>query len=238
MILLFAALLAVAGSGAALVLWWRAPGMDHQHLVEIASPYANTRSQVRYVGDSACTECHGKIAETYRRHPMGRSLSPIAAAARAGNVQGDDRPLFEAQGLEYSIEHRDGRVMHQETRRDSAGRVIARNEAEVKFVVGSGRRAFAYLIERDGFLFQSPMTWYAQKQRWDLSPGYEKSNLHFHRPVNALCLYCHANQVEPVAGTVNRYRPPIFRATPSAASGATGPASATSHVPRWSTAGT
>ena len=48
-----------------------------------------------------------------------------------------------------------------------------------------GGRAFAYLIEHDGFLFQSPITWYAQKQRWDLSPGYEKSNLHFDRPVNA-----------------------------------------------------
>jgi Flp pilus assembly protein TadD len=185
--------------------------MGHQRLVETASPYANTRSKVGYVGDSVCTECHGKIAESYRKHPMGRSLSPIAAAARAGNVEGDNRPLFEAQGLEYSIEDRDGRVIHQETRRDSAGRVITRNEAEVKFVVGSGRRAFAYLIEHDGFLFQSPLTWYAQKQRWDLSPGYEKSNLHFHRPVNALCVYCHANQVEPVPGTVNRYRPPIFR---------------------------
>ena len=155
-------------------------------------------------------------------------LSPIAAAPPAGNVQGDNRPLFEAQGLEYSVEYRDGRVLHQETRRDSAGRVITRNEAEVRFVVGSGRQAFAYLIEHDGFLFQSPLTWYAQKRRWDLSPGYEKSNLHFHRPVTPSCLFCHANRVEPVSGTVNRYRPPILRATPSAASGATGPVSSIS----------
>jgi Flp pilus assembly protein TadD len=68
----------------------------------------------------------------------------------------------------------------------------------------------AYLIERDGFLFQSPITWYVRKQKWDLSPGYEKSNVHFDRPIQPDCLYCHANRVEPVAGTVNRYRPPIF----------------------------
>ena len=108
-------------------------------LVDTASPYANTRLKVRYVGDSACTQCHGKIAETYRRHPMGRSLSPIAGATAGGDEE-DSRPLFEAQGLEYSIEHRDGRVLHQETRRDSAGQIVARNEAEVQFVLGSGRQ--------------------------------------------------------------------------------------------------
>ena len=88
---------------------------------------------------------------------------------------------------------------------------IAQNEAEVQFAVGSGRQGIAYLIERDGFLFQSPITWYPRERRWDLSPGYEKSNLHFDRPIQPDCLFCHANRVEPVAGTVNRYRPPIFR---------------------------
>ena len=61
-------------------------------------------------------------------------------APATGGDEADGRALFEAQGLEYSIEHRDGRVFHQETRRDSSGRVIARNEAEVQFVLGSGRQ--------------------------------------------------------------------------------------------------
>jgi tetratricopeptide (TPR) repeat protein len=210
-ILLVAAILAVVlVSSMSLVSRRTSPGVRVREL-DVLSPYRNTRREVKYVGDAACTRCHAEIAATYRSHPMGRSLAPIGAAASSSDINGDGRPLFEAQGLEYSVEHRDGRVWHQETRRDSAGRVVARNEAEVRFVVGSGRQAFAYLIERDGFLFQSPITWYAQKRRWDLAPGYENSNLHFHRPAVPLCLYCHANRVEPVAGTVNRYRPPIFR---------------------------
>jgi hypothetical protein len=36
-------------------------------------------------------------------------------------------------------------------------------------------------------------------------------NVHFDRPVEASCLYCHANQVEAVAGTINGFRPPVFR---------------------------
>ena len=70
---------------------------------------------------------------------MGRLLAPVAAAEIPGLAEAaDGRPLFEAEGLEYSIERRDGRVFHRETRRDASGRVVARNEAEVKFVLGSG----------------------------------------------------------------------------------------------------
>ncbi len=210
-ILFVASILAVVLIGSMSLVSRRTSPGARAHELDVRSPYRNTRPGVKYVGDAACTRCHAEIARTYRSHPMGRSLAPIDAAAPGPDGTGDGRPLFEAQGLEYSVAHRDGRVFHQETRRDSAGRVVARNEAEVQFVVGSGRQAFAYLIEHDGFLFQSPITWYAQKRRWDLAPGYEKVNLHFHRPAAPGCLYCHANRVEPVAGTVNRYRPPLFR---------------------------
>ena len=96
-------------------------------------------------------------------------------------------------------------------RRDSSGRVVARNEAEVQFVLGSGNQGSSFLIDHDGFLFQSAISWYAQQRRWDLSPGYQKNNAHFDRVVVSTCLYCHANRVEPVEGTINRYQTPIFR---------------------------
>ena len=117
---------------------------------------------------------------------------------------------FESQGLEYSIEKRDGRVFHQETRRDSSGRIVTRNEEEVQFVLGSGRQGLAYLVERDGFLFESPLTWYSQKRRWDLSPGFAVANYHFDRPIRPGCLYCHSNRVHSVPTSINQYRPPIF----------------------------
>ncbi len=81
------------------------------------------------------------------------------------------------------IELRDGHVFHQETRRDASGRIVTRSEAEVQFVVGSGRQGTSYLIDHDGFLFESPLTWYSRKQQWDLSPGFEVFNYHFDRPI-------------------------------------------------------
>ena len=179
--------------------------------VGTGSPDETAGSGINWVGDLACARCHAEIAESYRRHPMGRSLATILAAPETGPGDRSGRVLFRAQGFEYSIEQRDGHVLHQETRRDPSGHIVARNEAEVQFAIGSGRQGVAYLIERDGFLFLSPMTWYPRQHRWDLSPGYEKENLHFYRPVQPDCLFCHVNRVELVAGTVNHYRPPTFR---------------------------
>ncbi len=190
---------------------WRSSRTQSAHRNELVSPYQNTRPEVKYLGDSACIGCHRPIAEAFRQHPMGRSLAPIEQAYLTKGDEGAGRTLFESQGIEYSIEHRDGHVFHQETRRDASGRMVARNEAEVQFVIGSGRQGAAYLVERDGFLFESPITWYSRRQRWDLSPGFEAFNFHFDRATQPNCLYCHANRVEPEAGPVNRYRQPIFQ---------------------------
>src|SRR5437868_7030972 len=43
-----------------------------------AGPYRNIDADVRYVGAAQCVRCHEKIAESYARHPMGRSLVPAA----------------------------------------------------------------------------------------------------------------------------------------------------------------
>jgi len=181
------------------------------HLVDNGSPYENTRPGVKYVGNTICARCHGEISETYRRHPMGRSLAPIASAPARRNDNVSGRVLFESHGLEYSIENRDGHIIHRESKRDVSDNLISQNEGEVQFALGSGRQGVAYLIERDGFLFQSPISWYVRERKWDLPPGYETFNPHFDRPIESNCLFCHANQVESVAGPLNRYRPPIFQ---------------------------
>jgi Tfp pilus assembly protein PilF len=210
---LVAGVLTVLGVATVLESWRTAmtPGPGRSLVVDTGSRYQNTRPGVKYVGDAACVRCHAEIGESYRLHPMGRSLSPITPATAPGVESTSGAALFEAAGLQYSIENRGGHVVHLETQRADSGGILAQSAAEVQFTLGSGRQALAYLIERDGFLFLSPITRYVRAERWDLSPGYEKKNLHFGRPVLDTCLFCHANRVDNVAGTVNRYERPIFR---------------------------
>ena len=175
------------------------------------SEYRNIRPGVSYLGDDTCTRCHQEIARAYRNHPMGRSLAEVTPATISGG-DSHESPSFKAQGFEYSIEQRGNRVFHKETKRDASGRVISQNEAVARYVIGSGAQALAFLLERgDGYLFESPITWYSRKQKWDLSPGYERDNPHFERFVKPTCLFCHSNQFDHVDGSENRYQQPIFR---------------------------
>jgi hypothetical protein len=90
----------------------------------LATPYRNARSGVRYVGDAACAKCHRDIAATYREHPMGRSLAPIADAPPEVRGEGAGRELFEAQGYHYALERRGDQTYLTETRRDAEGRPV------------------------------------------------------------------------------------------------------------------
>jgi hypothetical protein len=176
------------------------------------TPWKNARPGVKYVGDAACTACHAEIAAKFRHHPMGRSLAPIASTTTAGGVdRSDGSTRFEADSSLFTIERRGGKEVHCETRLDRDGRLLARVEQEVKYALGSGTRGVSFLVEHDGRLFQSPISWYTQKKKWDLSPGYEDRNVHFNRPIESYCLFCHANRVDPVKLSVNRYKEPVFQ---------------------------
>lgn len=170
------------------------------------TPYRNVRPEVNYVGDAACAGCHPNHADTYHKHPMGRSLAPVAAAAPIERYDAAAHNPFAHGPFTYRVEQTGTAVRHAE----SAPGVEA--SAEVSFAVGSGQNGRAYLVNHAGYLFASPITWYPRKGRWDLSPGYERgpSHPHFGRPITPDCLFCHANHADHVSGTTNRYREPIF----------------------------
>ncbi len=153
------------------------------------SPYRNTQPGVGYVGDAACVTCHRAIADAYCSHPMGRSLFRLKGHTKDLATGVEAGLPFEAQGLQYTIELRDGRVFHKATRRDADGRILTETEAEVCFALGSGTRGTNFLIENDGFLFLSPIAWFAQQRRWGISPGYgERIPQNFERGLSCLPL--------------------------------------------------
>ncbi len=204
-----AAVLLAATSGAVFVILTTRT-RPRTYRLNSGSGYQNIQPGVKYVGDLGCIRCHGDLVASFRRTPMGSSLGTIATENAVGGLAAADQPHFEAQGLAYSVENRGGRFFHAESRKDTSGADIARLEAEVQYALGAGRQAFAFLIERDGFLFESPITWYARERKWDLSPGYERKNDHFDRPILEDCLFCHTNRVERASSALNRYRAPIF----------------------------
>ncbi|MEX2139579.1 MAG: tetratricopeptide repeat protein [Pirellulales bacterium] len=174
-----------------------------------ASPYRNVRPGVNYVGDAACADCHAEIAQAYATHPMGRSLGPVADVEAIEGFTTEARHPLKVSDLVYEVRRDGDDQFHRETRLSPEGGEALTIEFEAAYAVGSGRTGRSYIVERDAHLFMSPLTWYAE-HGWDLSPGYEVNNSHFNRPVVAECLFCHANRAEHVAGTLNKYQPPVF----------------------------
>jgi predicted CXXCH cytochrome family protein len=175
----------------------------------IQSPFQNVQPEVAYVGDAACVECHGDIAKHYSSHPMGRSAAPTNPALLR-EVSGSGGVRFEHDGWVYRVFERDHKVWHSVERTDAKGQSVAVAKFEAAYEIGSGTRGKTYLVEREGRLFQSPISWYSERRVWDLSPGYN-TELNFNRVIGTHCLFCHTNQTEHIEGTLNSYRRPIFR---------------------------
>src|SRR5262249_25942321 len=119
-----------------------------------------------------------------------------------------DKAEFDAAGYHYTVGRRDGRLVHREQKLDG-GEPVAAVEAAVAYALGSGERGYSFLVERDGFVAQSPMAWYAQERRYDLAPGYDERNFHFERVILTGCLSCHVDGATPAGGTLNRFSTPL-----------------------------
>ena len=67
--------------------------------------------------------------------------------------------------------------------------------------------AEAICFETDGFLFESPVNWYANKQIWDMAPAYQTAReMPLNLPAYTSCLHCHVSGMQaPAKGTDNRY---------------------------------
>lgn len=214
-------LLVVSGAAAvAVYLWFRAEGTQtpaEERAVPpedprrtYRGPFENVHPDVAYVGDAACASCHRNITATYRQTAMGRSLAPIAAVADAQRYDASVRNPFTAFKSRFEVVREGKRVLHRQTRLDAQGKPIYEQTQEVHYVLGSGTRGCSYLTERDGFVFQTPISWFTQAGIWDVSPGFTEAILPGRRVI-VDCLYCHVNRVLPVEGTANRYESPLFQ---------------------------
>lgn len=171
-------------------------------------PFQNVHPSVRYVGDAKCAECHLDITLPYSDHPMGRSLVPIRDLAKHQPYDKAHNNPFDAKGVRLWVERDGDRVRHRHARIDD-GKTVWEDANEVHFAVGSGTRGYSYFTELDGFVFQTPISWFSQKNLWDLSPGFTEITWPG-RVVPTACLQCHSNGVKQVAGQLDRFEPGVF----------------------------
>src|SRR5262245_47240648 len=210
-----AGLVAAAALGVLLAVFLRQRNQDQRPQttptdprLSYTGPFQNVDPGVRYVPDGRCADCHADLAASYGEHPMGRPLVPAAQPGAAAHAA-PQTTSFQALGYQFLVESDGDRVRQRCTRLGPDGRPAAELVWDVDYTIGSGGRGHSYLTDRDGYLVQTPVSWYSQKKKWDLSPGFSPAMLKG-RAVLHEHLICHANRAHPVEGTVNRYARPVF----------------------------
>ncbi len=207
---LLGALLPAVLLAAGLVVWWGpwrtppTPAADPFPLPPLSpSPFLNTGPEARHVGSAACRPCHPSHHASARRTGMGRSMAEVDPA-RAPPDGAFDHPPSKRR---YQVRRAGGRLWHRELLLADGPQEVVLAEHPLRYVVGSGRHSLTYLVEADGFLVESPVTWYASRKAWGMSPGYDTPEQEgFERAAGESCLVCHAGQAEAVGGTLHRMR--------------------------------
>lgn len=157
-----------------------------------ATQFENASEQVAFIGSQACGECHTEQS-------AGRSQTGHSRAFRE-IIEAEEPPdgsfHHQVSGRSYQVFRRDGQMWHSESLRTKAGTDVLLAEYPIKYLVGSGQLARTYLIEDHGFLAESPISWYASVNAWQLSPGFDYPRpFGFQRSVDERCLVCHVGRV-------------------------------------------
>jgi tetratricopeptide (TPR) repeat protein len=166
--------------------------------------YLNHSDSAKYVGINTCKLCHQDIYNTYVKTGMGKSFDLATKTKSAGDYHnsvihdkiGDF--YYQAFWLHDSLQFLEYRLKGKDT--------IYRRQETVNFIVGSGQHTNSHIQSVNGYLNQMPMTFYTQKQHWDLPPGFEDGhNSRFMRKIGLECMSCHNNYPEFVLGSENKF---------------------------------
>jgi len=165
------------------------------------SPYKNTQPGVKYVGSQACIACHEQEHATYQHTGMAQSMAAVDLNREPPDGAFDHRP----SKSRYEVVRKDGQMWHRELLLTGGQEEVLLQEYPVKYVTGSGRHSLTYVVEDEGFMMESPITWYASKKAWGMSPGYDRpSHFGFEREIGETCLVCHAAQIKAEGKSLHR----------------------------------
>jgi len=166
--------------------------------------YFNHSDSAKYVGINTCKLCHQDIYNTFIKTGMGKSFDVASKAKSSGDYH--NSVIYDKNGdFYYKAFWQNDRLQFLEYRLQGRDTIYKRLET-VNFIVGSGQHTNSHIQSVNGYLNQMPMTFYTQKKKWDLPPGFEDGhNSRFMRKIGLECMSCHNNYPEFVLGSENKF---------------------------------
>lgn len=174
---------------------------------EEKSPYkAINNPEAHYVGMETCKTCHAGIYESFIQTGMGQSWGLANKLKSSADFSNAKALVYDSIKNLYYKPYWDGDSLcileYRLTGKDTTHKRIEK----VSYIVGSGQHTNSHIININGYLHQAPITFYTQKGKWDLAPGFEKGmNSRFDRKIELECITCHNGYPEFVAESFNKF---------------------------------
>jgi predicted CXXCH cytochrome family protein len=155
--------------------------------------------------DQVCAKCHADIYRQYLDTPMANASG--AAVDKLLSV----KYVHQKSHVEYDISLEKGKAGEGisawlEVKDDNGTGETTRRP--LSYFLGSGHLAVSYLYSVNGYLFESPVAWYAAVKGYDMKPGLgELTHGAPAIPMQSSCLRCHMSSVQPSeAGSLNAHK--------------------------------
>ncbi|MFA9213986.1 MAG: tetratricopeptide repeat protein [Candidatus Methylacidiphilales bacterium] len=169
------------------------------------SKYLNHNDTVKYVGMQQCRSCHADIYNTFIETGMGKSFDLATKQKSSADFSKHHVVYDKFKNLFYHPFWKNNNMFILEYRMNGKDTVYKRIE-KVDYVIGSGQHTNSHLMNINGYLYQMPLTWYAQEKKWDLPPGFENgNNSRFSRTIEFECMSCHNGFPSVTDFTANKF---------------------------------
>jgi hypothetical protein len=163
--------------------------------------YLNHNENVKYVGMKTCASCHADKHSTFIHTGMGLSFD-TASQAKSSALFGATHRVYDAElDLHYYPYWEADKLFIKEYRLSGSDTTHVLDML-IDYIIGSGQHTNSHLFSKNGYIYQAPITFYVQKQKWDLAPGFEGgNNSRFSRILNSECISCHNSMPKLAQGS-------------------------------------
>lgn len=180
-------------------------GTEQNTAATNTSPYLNHNDTVKYVGMQQCRACHEGIYKTFIETGMGKSFDLATKQKSSADFSKHHVVYDQFKNLYYHPYWQNNNMYIMEFRLKGKDTIYKRAE-KVDYVIGSGQHTNSHLMNINGYVYQMPLTWYAQEKKWDLPPGFEAGkNSGFSRSIEFECMSCHNAMPAVTDYTANRF---------------------------------
>ncbi|MBI4523946.1 MAG: hypothetical protein HY695_09070 [Deltaproteobacteria bacterium] len=152
---------------------------------------ANSDANSNFIGPQSCQPCHEEIYRSFIQTAHFRT-SQVASHDTIKGSFAEGRNVLKTRNpsVYFKMEQRDDGFYQIGYQRFDE-EIRTRSE-RFDLVTGSGRRGQTYLYWSRNRLFQLPVSYLAERDRWINSPGFTDGEIRFDRLIEPRCLECHA----------------------------------------------